>query len=330
MKRILCIASVVLIASTICAQTAQSSAPAVDDAALSQRPPEQTLLGRSPITVPMLKINNRPAIDAYVNGKGPFKLAVETGADVSSFSQTMANQLGLVASGHVQIGPNQTVEMAHVDSVSVGGVTYKGLTVLIGAFADASIDGFLGTNVFTQHLLKMDFDRRLLTFSKGALPAPNGRDIFSLTRTPTGQIDVNLTIGDSQLPAAIDTRGEFFISLPENTMAQYKLKATGSAEREGGGVSLGRHRNTSRRLAVDAQLGRYRILTPVVTFAPLPFAILGRRFIENFGLTLDLSNLRVKFDRAETTIEIPTQPWETANEDDVQSAHPAPAGAADL
>ena len=48
------------------------------------------------------------------------------------------------------------------------------------------------------------------------------------------------------------------------------------------------------------------------------------------GLTLDLANLRVKLDRTETTITIPAQPWETANEDHVQNERSAPAGAADL
>ncbi len=46
-------------------------------------------------TVPMLDLGGRPMVDVRINGKGPYAVILDTGANVTAIDEALVNELGL-------------------------------------------------------------------------------------------------------------------------------------------------------------------------------------------------------------------------------------------
>lgn len=109
-----------------------------------------------------------------VNGQGPFRFIVDTGANRTVLSRGLAEQLGLVATGTgnvhtvhgVAVAPLVDVESVHYGSLALGAATLPTLhgDVLAGEQGLLGVDGMRGRR------LRMDFERNCIeiTQSQGA------------------------------------------------------------------------------------------------------------------------------------------------------------------
>ncbi len=116
----------------------------------------------------------RMVAPVMVNGQGPFRFIVDTGANRSVLSQTLANRLGLTPSGtgavHSIDGVRQA-PLAHVASLRYGGLDLpSGATPLLEGPVLAGEDGLLGVDGMRGRRLRMDFERRCIeiTSARGA------------------------------------------------------------------------------------------------------------------------------------------------------------------
>jgi predicted aspartyl protease len=108
---------------------------------------------------------NHLTIEVMINGKGPFRFVVDTGADRSVIADDVAASLGLLrgplvnVEGVVRTLPAQTVALSEI---SFGSVRQENIVVpaLPRAFLDA--DGYLGLDVVDGYRVTLDFRNRAL------------------------------------------------------------------------------------------------------------------------------------------------------------------------
>ncbi|MCG3127525.1 MAG: hypothetical protein CHACPFDD_02385 [Phycisphaerae bacterium] len=146
---------------------------------------------------------NLPGVDLFVNGKGPFRVIVDTGGSITlSLDTELGETLGLprLAGGTVRgVSGKDAAWQTIADEVRIGDIVCKCvMTRVFGVRAAAaqSCDGILGTGVFGEARLTFDFaNGRLLVEPSSERPAA-GRE------TPLR------VIADSKLLSPVTIHGE--------------------------------------------------------------------------------------------------------------------------
>jgi predicted aspartyl protease len=132
--------------------------------------------GRALTEVPMrLAAATKPLIllDTFVNGRGPFQFALDTGTSTSAMSASLAAELGVrdIPMGPVTTGgPQLELTAGKVDSMQVGGARIQQLTVVIGPFlailseaAGVALDGIVGYNFLRHYKVTIDYPNLVLS-----------------------------------------------------------------------------------------------------------------------------------------------------------------------
>jgi predicted aspartyl protease len=124
-------------------------------------------------------------VSAMINGKGPYEFAIDTGATQTVVSEKVAAEAGLqlVTSTVVfGIGGSGKVEtkLYKMKELSFGDVKVKGLPV--GTFNDPLIsqfaDGILGTSIFSDFQVSVDYPESRLVLSRKRTSASAGTEVL--------------------------------------------------------------------------------------------------------------------------------------------------------
>jgi predicted aspartyl protease len=111
-------------------------------------------------------------LPVFVNGKGPFRFAVDTGTSMTCVSTTLAGRLGLrLDAGTDLTGVGGTFSSAtgRLESLSIGDSRATGLTIASGGFIEqlgravgCEFDGIVGYDFLKQYRPVIDYPRRTL------------------------------------------------------------------------------------------------------------------------------------------------------------------------
>jgi len=104
------------------------------------------------------------ATNIYVNGRGPFRFLLDTGAQSSMVSKELAHQLRLEPSArveHVTSAGTRIALTTLIDSVALGSASARSVEALIGQMAavhqfDRSLDGVLGQSFLAKFNYLLD------------------------------------------------------------------------------------------------------------------------------------------------------------------------------
>jgi predicted aspartyl protease len=120
-----------------------------------------------------------------INGKGPFQFAIDTGATQTVVSERLAETLGLqpitttVVFGIGGVGKVET-KIYKMDELTAGDVKVKNTPV--GSFNDPLIsqfaDGILGTSIFSDFIVTVDYPSNQLLLSKKRTSAPAEAEVL--------------------------------------------------------------------------------------------------------------------------------------------------------
>jgi uncharacterized membrane protein YfcA len=127
----------------------------------------------APLVVPFELVDGHVFVDVRVNGAGPFRMAVDTGAG-NTIARDVAEQLHLKSGAPFDVyGTGEHAEQARttrVATVEIAGATLRdqGFTVLPfaglrEAEGTARFDGLLGHELFERYVVQIDYARRMLT-----------------------------------------------------------------------------------------------------------------------------------------------------------------------
>jgi hypothetical protein len=149
-----------------------------------------------------------------INGRGPYRFIVDTGANHSTISAALAASLNLNATEKVLlhgVTGSAEVDAVHVDSLRAGQMSLDDeLLAVIDTPMTAGVDGILGVAGSTHEQIAIDFRRDRITIGKSrADDRPTGDRIrVPAMRISGGLIAVKAWMGNVRVIAIIDTGAE--------------------------------------------------------------------------------------------------------------------------
>jgi predicted aspartyl protease len=275
--------------------------------------------GENPAIDTQSDSQNRLQIEVLVNSRGPFPFVVDTGADRTVLSDSVASLLGLSVGRQVMVeGIIRTIpaDTVHVSNMSFGTVVHEQLNLPVLPRALLGADGYLGLDAIDNHSVTFDFKRHVLKI--GGSHAEN--DSLSWPRMTTvsaqgtsGHLkSFNCRVDGVSAIAFIDTGAQVTIG---NSALAGALREVGIRNRERGkipitGVTGGLLEG--RVIAIEkVRLGDLNFLTPVMAIADLqifdiwglrdtPALLMGMTFLRTFSeVTVDYGRKEFRFELAE-------------------------------
>jgi hypothetical protein len=260
----------------------------------------QTIALTDSTSVSMEVPDGRAIVPVMLNGRGPYRLAVETGSPDVLVSPRVVADLSLRA-----IGKGETDSLFRLDSLRIGQAVVSGLPVgRDSGFAMLGVDGVLGLIAYRDVVLTIDYPNRRLSLTTARLPRPDGRQILRAVRVGPF-IGIPVELGGVRETGVIDTQGGVgFQAIPEvagRLAFQSPLRVVGRAVVGGGApveVKLGVLRG-------DVRLGRYTMHQPEIAVHPLPADIpshitIGTRVLHDFSVAIDQRSMSVRLTRPDS------------------------------
>jgi hypothetical protein len=143
-------------------------------------------------------------------------------------------------------------------------------------------------------LVEIDYPGKRVVFRRGALPAPDGREIFGWDRA-RGLPEIPISVAGTTIPAHLDSGASAGLSLPERLAAELPLASPL--------VMVGRARLVDRELVVrgatlagEVRIGRFVLERPEVDFVDIATdqANVGPAILSQLALILDPANDRLR------------------------------------
>jgi hypothetical protein len=179
--------------------------------------------------------DHRMTVEAEIDGKGPFHMLVDTGADRSVIAADVAQQLGLIGGEDVvvqAISRSVPASTAMLGSLKVGTIELNDVAVPVLSREWLGADGYLGLDVLDRRRVTFDFRYQTLTIDRSNQihGFEISRDLIVRVRGSNGRLtafdcrvdDVpcaafvdsgaQVSIGNSLLFAELEKRGARYVS----------------------------------------------------------------------------------------------------------------------
>lgn len=256
------------------------------------------------------KVASRMTVAVNVNGSGPYRFVVDSGADTSVVGERMAKALKLPLGRRTilnSITDSQLVDRVLVDELALGPTRVTDLQLPVLREQNLGAEGMLGLDALVEQRLMLDFEKRVITVEDGRTPSVRyDNEIVVTARLRKGQLILTqVSAGRQKLNAVIDTGSEITIG---NTALRDALLRRHQKfdEIEVMGVT-----GTVMKLQL-ARIDRLQIGGVILHNAPIAFAdappfavfgldkspalLLGTDIMENFRkISLDFRNRKVRF-----------------------------------
>lgn len=178
-----------------------------------------------PVTVPMSTDHGKPSVEIRINGQGPFRFLLDTGASPALvINDDLVRELELETRPGERIGDPanpqaiQTVEV-ELGEVMIGdGAIFRNVTAVSWDRSalysgDDAPRGIVGFGLFTDSLLTLDYPRKQVQIELGELPDANGKTIVEFERD-RGIPMVPISIDGQSHLAHIDSGSMAALMLP--------------------------------------------------------------------------------------------------------------------
>ncbi|GAB3347361.1 aspartyl protease family protein [Lysobacter tyrosinilyticus] len=275
------------LASTFFAATCMDAHAAAHDACRLSKAAETDALVHAPFEV----VDGRIYVQARVNGGGPYRFAVDTGASgMARADASLVSALGLTLQGQASSSDGvqtATVETTHLAALELGGLARHDLDVITRDYSsrkapEAAFSGIIAREFFADGLLVIDYPRKVLTFNRSHALSPTDRNVLSYERA----FRVPISIGGVQAQGSLDTGANVSFVLPQ---ALYAKVAAGTLEQAGHGQLTNGEIETQRAtIHGPFQIGGISVSDVEVRVADrFPELLVGAHVLQNFVLIID-------------------------------------------
>jgi hypothetical protein len=260
----------------------------------------------SAVSVPMDLTFQKPVVEARINGKGPFRFFLDTGAGGTVLNDDLVAELALPVVGTARMGDPANpgaiqVDQVQVDAVQIGDATVRDITAsswdrttLYGGVPNAP-RGVLGLPLFRDCLLTLDYPTQAVRIEKGALPGADAAHVIAYETDESGQLPViPLEVGGLSLQAHLDSGNMGGLSLPKSYAD--RLSLMGEPEEVGQGRTVASTFTIWRAtLNGDVLIAGNRIEKPEIYFNDgMKHVNVGYDILRRFAVTLDQENQRMR------------------------------------
>ena len=157
----------------------------------------------------------RVVVPVKINGQGPFRFIVDTGANHSTISPQLARQLRLeTGTGSLitldGITGTAQVSFVSIDRLQAGDLTIQDTTLpVVAASVMAGADGILGAAGMAEKSLLIDFQRNRVAIASHVDSTARTRAIkIQAARVANGLIVLDTLVGGVRVQAVLDTGSE--------------------------------------------------------------------------------------------------------------------------
>jgi hypothetical protein len=264
---------------------------------------------RDGVTVPMQDMGGRPVVELKINGKGPYRFVLDTGAVTTVVSEELSRGLSLTAPADMQVaavggGTSPAIVLIHdvrfsdavlVDMIAavmpLGGLL-KGENAPRGVLSAASFPGYL---------LTCDYPGKRISIKKGALDSVDSQNSFQYREDQVLPV-VPIRIAGHATEVQLDTGSGFGLTLPVKFLAELPLAWQ---PKEGGKVRTGGGEFPLSIARVDGtiELGKFKLDLDDVRFSdasPGPGPAtgnIGYDVLRHFVVTFDSKNRRIRLEQ---------------------------------
>ncbi|MEP1423063.1 MAG: retroviral-like aspartic protease family protein [Erythrobacter sp.] len=228
------------------------------------------------------KLRSRMTVEVNINGTGPHRFVVDSGADTSVIGQKLAAELGLPGAGPVLLHTmteSTVVDRVEVDTLELGPSTINDLELPVLKEAFIGGDGMIGLDALVEQRLMLDFDKRIITVEDSEEePVSFGRNEIIVTgRLQRGQLILTeVRAQGRKVDAVIDTGTEV-------TIGNLKLKEELIRRQRSGDQSFEIFGVTGATAEIEFAIIR-RLQMGSVTFSNVPIAFADVPPFEVFGI----------------------------------------------
>ena len=209
-----------------------------------------------------------------INGKGPFRLVLDTGASHSAITAHVADRLGIASAKPLSVMVHGVTGSAvlpamHVGSLEVGELLIESATLPVVADAFGGAEGVLGREGLLDKRIFADFgaDRLVISRSHGD-HAKAGYNTVPLKITRAGLLATDVWIGSVKVRAIIDTGGQESVGNLALRDALMRRSPADSTEEDIIGVTLDLQHGTNVRVP-PLTLGTLKLHNLRVTFGDM-------------------------------------------------------------
>src|SRR5262249_17084839 len=155
--------------------------------------------GKEVSAVPFDLVNHRPFINLLVNGKGPLRFVIDTGASLSVISDKAAARLGIkpvARGGNARaVGGSGIFPIVYglLDSVTIGEARIEAIPVYIRTIHTApempeseKADGYIGLSVLANYAVTLDYQARQMTLDRSPIREEPQQPIKADAAKPDG------------------------------------------------------------------------------------------------------------------------------------------------
>ena len=188
--------------------------------------PASLVLPGDDAEVPFLFHAGYVVVDVKINGMGPHKFLIDTGASVSVISSRISGNLpqNIVGTTSIvsNVDPNTlSTSFILIDRLEMGPIAFERLqAAILSAITITSndqrivVDGILGAPLFRNVALTVDYPMQSVRIRNSASPPVNQCKVFATSPGPADLPTINLVVAGRQTQAIIDTGNNEFLLLP--------------------------------------------------------------------------------------------------------------------
>jgi hypothetical protein len=278
------------------------------------------------------KVSTRMTVEVNVNGRGPYRFLVDSGADSSVVGLRIARELQLpVGTPAILHGTTATalVDRVLVDELSLGQGTIRDLEIPALREEDLGGAGLIGIDALVEQRLMMDFEKRVIKAEDARQPAKllDGEIVVTARRRRGQLILTQVTAVGLPVEAVVDTGSEITIgnlALRDKLIRGNRRKFVTVAATGVTGVTI----ELQLARVAELRLGSVTLRDVPIAFADVPpfkvfglskepALLLGTDLLETFRrVSLDFRARKVRFQLrrcGSTALIISTSPsfWST-------------------
>ncbi|TRW17141.1 retroviral-like aspartic protease family protein [Glacieibacterium frigidum] len=169
------------------------------------------------------QIRSRMLVSVGIDGKGPYRFLVDSGADRTVVGSGLARDLGLAPAGSAvlqSVAGSSRVDTVTVGTLTLGRSSIDGIVAPALAEADLGAQGIVGIDALADQRLMFDFDARTVTVQDTRVRTRFDPDEIIVTaRRRKGQLILTqASAGSVPIAAIVDTGAEL-------TMGNMALRA---------------------------------------------------------------------------------------------------------
>ncbi|MEO8275441.1 MAG: aspartyl protease family protein [Thermoanaerobaculia bacterium] len=300
---LICGLSVFGSASAPASGSTKPPALALDDA------PRAVALAGAFTELPLELYANKPVLAVRIDGRGPFRLFLDTGAGATVLDAGLVRELRLKKVGTTKIGDPASPEGLSADQVRVprleiGGVRLEEFFAVSfdradlhrpGLSSEGAPRGVLGMPLFRTLQLTIDYPRQKVRISQEPLPETDGRSIVAFEVADGGTFSVPVRVGGVDRNMTVDSGSSGGLTFPEELRSELGLAAP-AREIGRGRTVAGEAVVYGGTLAGAVELGEIRLENPDVRFfGRLREGNLGYAFLSHYAISIDQRNRRMRF-----------------------------------